>query len=65
MGKAERPMVPKPEFTSYYGKPITLADHQASRWVVEPLHLLDCCQESDGGVALVVDEYGQETVPGR
>ncbi|GAB3893102.1 hypothetical protein GCM10029964_069340 [Kibdelosporangium lantanae] len=22
MGKAERPMVPKPEFTSYYGKPI-------------------------------------------
>jgi acetyl-CoA acetyltransferase len=38
----------------FYGKPITLADHQASRWVVEPLHLLDCCQESDGGVALVV-----------
>jgi acetyl-CoA acetyltransferase len=38
----------------FYGKPITLADHQASRWVAEPLHLLDCCQESDGGVALVI-----------
>jgi acetyl-CoA acetyltransferase len=38
----------------FYGKPITLADHQASRWIVEPLRLLDCCQESDGGVAIVV-----------
>jgi acetyl-CoA acetyltransferase len=38
----------------FYGKPITLDEHQASRWIVEPLHLLDCCQESDGGVAVVV-----------
>jgi acetyl-CoA acetyltransferase len=38
----------------FYGKPITLEDHQASRWIVEPLHLLDCCQETDGGQALVV-----------
>ena len=38
----------------FYGSPITLEDHQASRWIVEPLHLLDCCQESDGAVALVV-----------
>jgi acetyl-CoA acetyltransferase len=38
----------------FYGKPITLEEHQASRWIVEPLHLLDCCQESDGGQAVVV-----------
>ena len=38
----------------FYGKPITLEEHQASRWIVKPLHLLDCCQESDGGQALVV-----------
>jgi acetyl-CoA acetyltransferase len=38
----------------FYGEPITLADHQSSRWIVEPLRLLDCCQESDGAQALVV-----------
>ncbi|HQV19229.1 MAG TPA: lipid-transfer protein, partial [Gordonia sp. (in: high G+C Gram-positive bacteria)] len=38
----------------FYGKPITLDDHQASRYIAAPLHLLDCCQESDGGVAIVV-----------
>ena len=38
----------------FHGKPITLEDHQASRMIVDPLHLLDCCQESDGAVALVI-----------
>jgi acetyl-CoA acetyltransferase len=38
----------------FHGRPITLEDHQKSRWVVEPLRLLDCCQESDGGTAVVV-----------
>jgi acetyl-CoA acetyltransferase len=38
----------------FYEKPITLEDHQNSRWIVDPLHLLDCCQESDGGQALVL-----------
>ena len=38
----------------FHGRPITLEDHQASRMNVEPLHLLDCCQESDGAVAIVV-----------
>ena len=35
----------------FYERPITLEDHQNSPWVVEPVvRLLDCCQESDGGV---------------
>jgi len=34
--------------------PITLADHQSSRWVVEPLHLLDCCLVSNGAIAVIV-----------
>ena len=39
----------------FYQKPLTLEEHQASKWIVEPiLRLLDCCQESDGGVAIVV-----------
>jgi acetyl-CoA acetyltransferase len=35
-------------------EPIALRDHQESRWVVEPLHLLDCCLVSNGGVAVIV-----------
>jgi acetyl-CoA acetyltransferase len=34
--------------------PITIEDHQASRMVADPLHLLDCCLVSNGGVAVVV-----------
>ena len=36
------------------GKPMTLEDYHASRWIVEPLHLFDCCLVSNGGVAVIV-----------
>ena len=34
--------------------PITLDDHQNSRMVVDPLHLLDICQENDGAAAIIM-----------
>ena len=50
----------------FYDRPISVEDHQASRWVVEPvLRLLDCCQESDGGVALVVTTAEKARTFGR
>lgn len=38
----------------FHRRPITLEEHQASRWIVRPLRLFDCCQESDGAVAVIV-----------
>ena len=37
-----------------YGKPMTLEDHQASRYIAEPLRLLDACLETDGAAAVVI-----------
>ena len=38
----------------FYGKELTVAEHMASRFIAEPLRLFDCCQESDGGSAVIV-----------
>lgn len=34
--------------------PLTIEDHQASPWIADPLHRLDCCLVSNGAVAIVV-----------
>lgn len=38
----------------FHGVPLTVEQHQASKWIAEPLRLFDCCQESDGGCAQVL-----------
>lgn len=40
--------------TATIRKPLSLEEYHASRWVVEPLHLLDCCLVSNGGAAVIV-----------
>lgn len=35
-------------------KPMTIADHQASRMIADPLRMLDCCVVSNGGIAVIV-----------
>jgi acetyl-CoA acetyltransferase len=51
---ADRKHAAKNPKAYFYEKPITIEDHQNSRWIAEPLRLLDCCQETDGAVAIVV-----------
>jgi acetyl-CoA acetyltransferase len=37
-----------------YGRPLTRADYDRSRFIVEPFHLFDCCQENDGAAAVIL-----------
>jgi acetyl-CoA acetyltransferase len=37
-----------------YGRPLSREDYDNSRWIVEPFHLFDCCQENDGSAAVIL-----------
>ena len=39
---------------AYYKKRVSVDDVLSSRMIVKPLHLLDCCVETDNGTAIIV-----------
>lgn len=41
---------------AYYKQRVTVADVLNSRMIVKPLHLLDCCVETDNGTCIIVTD---------
>ncbi|MDA0366647.1 MAG: thiolase [Chloroflexi bacterium] len=39
---------------AFYKERVTVQDVLSSRWITRPLHLLDCCVETDNGTAIIV-----------
>jgi len=37
-----------------HDRPLTLDEYRASRWIVEPFRVMDCCLVSNGGLAVIV-----------
>ena len=44
---------------AYYKERVTVAEVLASRMICKPLHLLDCCVETDNGNAIIVTSAGR------
>ncbi len=39
---------------AYYKKRMTVDDVMSSRWIAKPLHLLDCCVETDNATCIII-----------
>jgi acetyl-CoA acetyltransferase len=51
---AQRAWANKNPHAHFYRDTMTMADYHASRWVVEPFHLFDCCLVSNGALCVIV-----------